>query len=68
MAAKAVAGVSQPTVAASSVKVSDIAALQKGSAFASLRQEWVNARLKGKREKRAKEAAENPDAVKKTDE
>ncbi len=69
MAKKSVSGVTQNPVTVTSVKASDLAELQKGSAFAALRQEWVNARLKGKREKRAKEAAaEGETAAKKGEE
>jgi hypothetical protein len=59
--------VTQPKPVVKTVPVSEVAALQAGkSAYSTLRQEWVNARLKGRRDKKAKEDAEK--AEKKTEE
>lgn len=43
--------------APATIPVAAIAELQKGSAYAALRQAWTNARLKGRREKKKAEAA-----------
>jgi large subunit ribosomal protein L13e len=57
------------TTAAAPVKtVAVTAELTKGSAYAALRQAWVNARMKGKRDKKAKDAAAAAAGEKKADE
>ena len=62
----AVLPIAQPAPALQFVALTE--ELKKGTAHASLRQEWINMKLKGKREKKAKEAAEakkseKPDAA-----